>query len=102
MMFILTLPTVIGAKHWFCVNTQVELNVGAGLYACTDVSTIHVHFQIEQDMTMLMGSCIADPKIAFMQQWTTVYVPAILSNAEKRRRVSRLMNKAGTLGSQLV
>ena len=71
------------------------------------VCQLNERFQIEQDTTMLMGSCIADPKTTFMQQWTTVYVPAILSYAEKNKKKNIVgylasMNKAGTSGSQLV
>ena len=57
------------------------------LYAfkCTLVFMIFL-FQIEQDMFILMSSYIQDSKSTFQGQWTTVYVPAILSYREKSKK----------------
>ena len=51
-------------------------------------------------MALLMKASISDPKTAFHTQWMTVYVPAILSYAEKskKKNITRLlseMNRAG-------
>ena len=51
-------------------------------------------------MVLLMKTSISDPKATFHTQWTTVYVPAILSYGEKikKKNITSLlavMNRAG-------
>ena len=56
--------------------------------------------QIEQEMVLVMKTSISDPKPTFHTQWTTVYVPAILSYGDKikKKNITSLlavMNRAG-------
>ena len=92
---------IVFVSLWWLDKGRRNLAIASSYPVTTNLYTS----QIEQDMALLMKTSVPNPKATFFEQWTTVYVPAILGYAEKSKRKSVVgllgaMNKTGKLQCQ--